>query len=168
MKKVLVLIMLLTLTIPVSCGRRYAKGTYIDPNVIILRSDKFVESDLQIIAKRLADSLIASPVVGSRTHPSIYMTSMTNSTDEHIDMNSLSEKIKVFLHKSKQVKLLNTKKGAKYIVSGNMSSIKQPVGRQEIVYYKATLELTNLGTDVVAWIDDVEIKKRFRKKFTGF
>jgi len=178
------------------CGRRYAKGKYIDPNVVILRSDKFVESDLKIIANRLSESLINSSELGkSKSPPTILISKMTNSTDEHIDMLSLSNKIKVKLHKSGKVWIINARMrgrirkeqkyqeagfidpktafkrgkqiGAKYLVSGNISAIKQPVGRQEIVYYKATLELTDLRTNIIKWIDEVEIKKKFRKRFTG-
>jgi hypothetical protein len=124
------------------------------------------------------------------------MSKFTNSTDEHIDMQSISEKIMVKMQKSGKVRLINAKLrgavqdehsyqesgfvdlrtakrrgrqvGAQYLISGNIASIKQPVGRQEIVYYKATLELTDLGSNIISWMDDVEIKKRFRKKFTGF
>ena len=189
----LIFVMALTLT---NCGRQYAKGEYIDPDTIILRSDKFVESDLKIIADRLTDSLLAnSALASSGKPPAILMSKLSNSTDEHIDMQSLSEKIQVKLFKSGKVRLINVKLrgaiqkeheyqeagfvdrstamsrgkqvGARYFISGNISSIKQPVGRQEIVYYKATLELTDLKTNIISWMDDVEIKKKFRKKFTG-
>jgi len=189
----LICIMALTFA---SCGRQYAKGEYIDPDTIILRSDKFVESDLKIIADRLTDSLLAnSALASSGKPPTILMSKLSNSTDEHIDMQSLSEKIQVKLFKSGKVRLINVKLrgaiqkeheyqeagfvdrstamrrgkqvGARYFISGNISSIKQPVGRQEIVYYKATLELTDLKTNIISWMDDVEIKKKFRKKFTG-
>lgn len=68
---------------------------------------------------------------------------------------------------SKSAKKKGRQLGADYLVSGNISTIKQPVGRQEIVYYKATLEMTDLSTNIIAWTDEVEIKKKFRKRFTG-
>ncbi|MBI4212409.1 MAG: penicillin-binding protein activator LpoB [Deltaproteobacteria bacterium] len=179
-----------------SCGRRYAKGKYIDPNEIILRSDKFVESDLQQIADRLSESLIASDEVADSQGKLTAMISLfVNDTDEHIDMRSLSDKLKTKLFKSKKFTFVNaalrpsvkeeveyqntewvdqktaTKKGkqlgAEYLISGTLSSIKQPVGRQEIVYYKMTIELTDLAKNTLAWTDDLEIKKKFRKRFTG-
>lgn len=179
-----------------SCGRRYAKGKYIPPDEIILRSDKFVEADLQIIAEKLTESLLKEEVLSDKNPPKVLMSLITNSTDEHIDMKSLSDKIRTRLFKSRKVQFINeslrpavkeeleyeagefvdprTAKrkgrqvGADYLVSGNITSIKQPVGRQEIVYYKATLELTDLSSNLISWTDEVEVKKKFRKKFTGF
>lgn len=178
------------------CGRRYAKGTYINPNEIILRSDKFVESDLQMIAEKLSHSLLTSEFVGGQTgKPKVMMSLLVNDTDEHVDMRSLSDKVKTNLFKSQKFTFVNaalrtavkeeveyqgsdwvdpataTKKGrqvgANYLISGTLSSIKQPVGRQEIVYYKMTMELTDLATNTLAWTDDLEIKKHFRKRWTG-
>ncbi|MDO8461297.1 MAG: penicillin-binding protein activator LpoB [Deltaproteobacteria bacterium] len=178
-----------------SCGRQYAKGSYIAPNEVILRSDKFVESDLQMIADKLTKSLLEDSQFAGDSHPTVLMSLITNSTDEHIDMKSLSDKIRTALFKAKKFRFINeslrqavkeevdyeggafvdqksAKKrgrqlGADYLVSGNISTIKQPVGRQEIVYYKATLEMTDLSTNIIAWTDEVEIKKKFRKRFTG-
>ncbi len=180
-----------------SCGRRYAKGEYIDTDSVILRSDKFVESDLKIIAKRLTDSLLArEDFFADVRHPVVLMSLITNSTDEHIDMKSLSDKIRTILFKSGEMQFINEslrptvqeeiewsesdfvdrktavkrgkQVGAKYLISGNIAAIKQPIGRQEIVYYKATLELTELKTNLIAWTDEVEIRKHFRKRFTGY
>ncbi len=188
-------VLLITLSLGLThCGRQYAKGEYVDPNMIVLRSDKFVEADLQQIAQRLSESLLASAATSGR--PAVILSAMTNETDEHIDMNALTDKIQVLLGKSGKVQLINAKMrpavaeeynyensgfvdpatakqkgkqlGAQYLISGRIAAIKQPVGRQEYVYYKAMLEMTNITTNVIAWTDDVEIKKHFRKKFTGF
>ena len=198
MKHALKIFAVLILIVPslMACGRRYAKGGYIAPNEIILRSDKFVESDLQMIAEKLTDSLLKEETLSKENPPKVLTSQITNSTDEHIDMKSLSDKIRTTLAKSKKVQFISenlrsavkeeveyeagdfvtpatAKKkghqaGADYLIAGNISSIKQPVGRQEIVYYKVTLEMTNLETNVISWTDDVELKKKFRKKFTGF
>ncbi len=179
-----------------SCGRRYAKGKYIPAGEVILRSDKFVEADLQMIAEKLTGSLLSQDDILNSGKPTVLMSLMVNDTDEHIDMKSLSDKIRTLLFKSKKMKFINetlrptvkeeieyeegdfvdpqTAKrrghqvGADYLVSGSISSIKQPVGRQEVVYYKVTLELTDLSTNIIAWTDEIEIKKLFRKRATGF
>ena len=187
--------MLMIGTVMLSCGRRYAKGKYIDPDTIILRSDKFVEADLQQIAERFASGLSSSTIGSTAQPPVVLISLMTNSTDEHIDMASLTDKIRVTLTKTGKLQFINAKLrsavsgeyeyensgyvtpetakskgrqlGADYLLSGEISSIKQPVGRQEIVYYKMTLDLTNLLTNIITWTDDIEIKKKFRKRFTG-
>lgn len=197
-KKTLLFLLVIALLLPLmGCGRRYAKGKYIPPSEVILRSDKFVEADLQLIAEKLTTSLLADEIMDSNAkRPIVLMSQIGNDTDEHIDMKSLSDKMRTILFKSKKMQLINeglrpavkgeieyeegdfvdpstAKKrgrqiGADYLISGAISTIKQPVGRQEIVYYKATLELTNLSTNIIAWTDELEIKKKFRKRFTGF
>lgn len=197
MKRMVVLVLLsLMMTLTVSCGRRYAKGKYIQPDEVILRSDKFVESDLQLIAEKISASLIDSQIVqeapGKRV---VVMSELVNDTDEHIDMKSLSDKVRTLLFKSGKMTFVNAslrsavkeeveysestwvdqktavrrgkQLGAKQLISGTLSTIKQPVGRQKIVYYKMTFELTDLATNTILWTDDLEIKKRFRKRYTG-
>ena len=195
-KKIFLLLPLITLTTfqMSGCGRQYAKGKYIPADEVILRSDKFVEADLQAIADQLSQSLLKEEDLLNHK-PTVLMSLMTNSTDEHIDMKSLSDKIRTQLFKSKKLRFINetlrptvkdeldyeagayadpaTAKrkghqlGADYLISGNIVSIKQPVGRQEIVYYKMTLEMTDLSSNIIAWTDEMEVKKRFYKKFTG-
>lgn len=195
MNKIILLALILSLATTWGCGRRYAKGAYIPADEVILRSDKFVEADLQLIAHKLSQSLLLEDNLVSG-QPKILMSLITNSTDEHIDMKSLSDKIRTELFRSKKMQFVNEtlrptlneelnyeessgyvdpqtakrrgkQTGADYLISGNISAIKQPVGRQEIVYYKMTLEMTSLSTNVISWTDEVEIKKQFRKRFTG-
>lgn len=188
--------MALVVLILAACGpRQYSKGKYINPEQTELLSDKFIESDMQKIARDLSQSLLKSSVAESNPKPAILMSLFTNATDEHIDMISLSEKIKTEIFKGKKFRLLNellrdrvakeyeyhdsgfvspetAKKkgsqiGADYLISGHLSSIRQPVGRREIVYYKTTLELTHLSTGEIVWTDEVELKKTFRKRHVG-
>ncbi|MDP2600743.1 MAG: penicillin-binding protein activator LpoB [Deltaproteobacteria bacterium] len=181
-----------------ACGpRQYSGGKYVDPNKTDLLSDQFVETDMQKIAKSLSKSLLDSSIAkeSAEHKPSVIMSLFTNATDEHIDMISLSQKIRTDIYKGQKFTFLNerlresmkkeyeyeasgfvspetAKKkgkqiGADYLISGHLSSIRQPVGRREIVYYKTTLELTNLSTGQIAWTDEVELKKTFRKKHVG-
>ncbi|MDO8526130.1 MAG: penicillin-binding protein activator LpoB [Deltaproteobacteria bacterium] len=131
------------------------------------------------------------------TKPTVMMSLFSNATDEHIDMIALSQKIRTEIFKGQKFTFLNerlrgkmekeyeyededsgfvspetakrkgSQTGADYLISGYLSSIRQPVGRREIVYYKTTLELTNLSTGEIAWTDEVELKKTFRKKHVG-
>lgn len=189
-------LILLAFVLSSSCGRQYAKGKYINPDEVILRSDKFVESDLQQIAEKISSSISTSSEVTGHAGKLVTMMSLfVNDTDEHIDMKSLSDKSRTLLFKSGKFTFVNeglrsavkeeveyqesewvdpktAKKrgrqlGADYLLSGTLSSIKQPVGRQEIVYYKMTFSLTDLEKNMILWTDDLEIKKHFRKRFTG-
>ncbi len=180
----------------VACGpRQYSGGKYVHPEKTDLLSDQFVETDMQKIAKDLSKSLLSSDIAKERNKPTVLMSLFTNATDEHIDMISLSQKIRTDIYKGQKFTFLNerlrdsmkkeyeyeagglvspetAKKkgkqiGADYLISGHLSSIRQPVGRREIVYYKTTLELTNLETGVIVWTDEAELKKTFRKKHVG-
>ncbi len=175
----------------------YTKGKYIDPDEVILLSDKFVEADLQLIAERLTENLLSSPLMGEQEkRPAIIISLFTNGTDEHIDMLSLTNMIRTDLHKSGEFIFLNERLrkaiakeyeyqgsgyvspetakmkgrqiGADWMISGHISSIKQPVGMKEIVYYKTTMEITDIETSEILWTEEIEIKKAFKRKRVRF
>ncbi len=86
-----------------ACGgpRAYTRGTYEDPNTIEMLSDRFNENDLQLIAKKMAESLansprFAQPGAGGGL-PIVLVGKLKNSTSEHIDMRSLGDKIQTAL-----------------------------------------------------------------------
>ena len=57
--------------------------------------------------------------------------------------------------------------GADYIINGRLDSIVQEVGKDKTVYYKVTLNLTNLKTGVIVWTDNKQMRKLFKKKSVG-
>jgi uncharacterized protein (TIGR02722 family) len=177
--------------------RVYTKGKYIDPEEVHLLSDKFVESDLQLIADRLTENLLSSDLMlKEKRKPAVIISLFTNGTDEHIDVLSLTNKMRTQLHKSQRFVFLNERLrkelakeyeyqasgyvnpetakmkgkqiGADWMISGHISSIRQPVGRKEIVYYKTTLEVTDIETSEIIWTEEVEIKKAFKQKRVRF
>ncbi|MBU4483936.1 penicillin-binding protein activator LpoB [bacterium] len=193
MKKVTILLTLLALVVSACGTKTYTKGKYVDPDEVYLLSDKFVESDLQMIAEQLSESLLSSDMLGSQSKkPAIIISLFTNSTDEHIDILSLTNKMRVKLLKSNRFVFLNERLrkemakeyeyqssgyvnpetakqkgkqiGADWLISGHITSIRQPVGKKEIVYYKTTLEVTDLETSAIMWADEVEVKKAFKSK----
>jgi len=177
------------------CAQRYAytKGEYVDPDKVYLLSDKFTESDLQIIADRLTEELLMSELVAQQTGtPAIIISLFTNGTDEHIDILSLTNKMRTRLHKSGKFVFLNERLrkalakeyeyqlsgyvspetakmkgkqiGADWVISGHIAAIKQPVGRKEVVYYKTTLEVTDLETSAILWAEEIEVKKLYKRR----
>jgi len=80
--------------------RAYTRGTYEDPNTIEMLSDQFNENDLQLIAKKMAESLANSPrftQADAQKLPIVLVGKLKNSTSEHIDMRSLGDKIQTAL-----------------------------------------------------------------------
>ncbi len=180
-----------------SSNRAFTRGTYEDPNVIEMLSDQFNENDLQLIAKKMVDSLSASGMLSQiQGKPVIVVGKMKNSTSEHIDLRSLADKMLVALGRTG--KFAFTDKGAReeiaqeydyqgsgyvapenakrpggqtaadYLMTGEISSIVQEVGRDKIVYYKMTSKLHNLKSGIIEWTDDKELRKKFQKKSVGW
>ncbi|MBX7116213.1 MAG: penicillin-binding protein activator LpoB [Myxococcaceae bacterium] len=174
-------------------GRAFTRGEYADPNVIEMLSDKFNENDLQLIAKKMVESLAASPQFQNLpTRPIVVVGKFKNSTSEHIDLKSLADKIQVQLVKTNkfafqakeareeiaeeyeyqgsgyvkqgQAKGPGQQASADYILTGEISSIVQEVGADKSVYYKFTTKLNNLNTGILDWTDEKELRKKFEKQ----
>jgi uncharacterized protein (TIGR02722 family) len=52
--------------------------------------------------------------------------------------------------------------GADYILQGSVNSIVDGFNREKVLFYKVTLQLTNVETNEVVWMGDKEIKKYIR------
>jgi uncharacterized protein (TIGR02722 family) len=180
-----------------ACGpKAFVKGDYEDANKENLLNDQWSETDMQKVAKTLVDSLVAHPVIDrAKTPPVVMVTGLQNKTSEHIDTQSVMDMIRVELMKTGKVTFIDkearqdiaeeynyqnsgmvgqeTKKGpggqvgADFIVNGRLDSIVQEVGKDKTVYYKITLNLTNLKTSVINWTDHKEIRKAYKKKTIG-
>ena len=81
-------IALIGLTTGCAGPRAFTKGTYQDPKTIALLDDRFNENDMQLIAKKVVNSILSAPL--NRSEPAIMLGKMRNRTTEHIDMVALS------------------------------------------------------------------------------
>jgi uncharacterized protein (TIGR02722 family) len=180
------------------CGpKAFTKGGYDDPNKVILLDDKFNENDMQLISNQLVDSLSHFGKIENASRPPVVMVGrVRNRTSEHIDVKSLTDKIRTALIKSgkfrfsdkeardeiaeeyeyeggkltdkKSSKAAGKQTGIDYLITGDVASNVQEVGNDKIVYYKVTLNLNNLETNIIEWSDDKEVRKRYRKQNIGF
>ena len=194
--RLLTILLLVGFVFTASCStkRAFTKGEYTEPDRTILLDDRFNESDMKILADGLVGSLLEHPIVsGQGEIPVFFVDRITNSTSEHIDMLSLTDKIKVALIATDKVvfhdvdrrsllseeyryqaesgyvdqstaKQKGRQIGSDYIISGDLSSIVQEVGNRKVVYYKLTLRATDIETGIISWADDREIKKLYRKR----
>jgi uncharacterized protein (TIGR02722 family) len=177
-----------------STNRAFTKGEYTDPERVILLDDRFNESDMKILADALVKSLEEHPIVASKTKiPVFFVERVINSTSEHIDMDSLTDKIKTALIKTGKVafhdkqqrsvlteeyeyqtksgnvdqttaKQKGSQIGSDYVMSGNFSSIIQEVGNKKVIYYKLNLKATDIKTGLISWSDEKEVKKLYKKR----
>ena len=198
MKPGTLITLVVVLAFAVSCAgpRAFTKGTYEDPNTIALLDDRFSENDMQLIAKKMIQSMADSDIVGSNGAPVVMVGKMRNRTSEHIDMTMLSDKVRTQLIQSgrfrfadvqnrrdiaeeyeyqqsgyvdpDQAKGPGSQTGAEYLLTGTLTANVQQVGRNKSVYYKANFQLTNLLTSEIAWTDEKEIRKAYKKRHIGF
>jgi uncharacterized protein (TIGR02722 family) len=195
---VFALSLLLSITLLTSCGgnRAFTKGEYDDPTRVALLDDKFNESDMQQMAESIVKAMVACErVAKSPSRPVAQVEQVQNRTEEHIDMVSMTDKIRTALIKSGKVRFINktergtvedemqyqeggnvsaeTKKkrgkqiGADLILSGVMSTNIQQVGNDKLIYYKLTMNMTNLETNEIECTEDREVRKKYRKQSVG-
>lgn len=180
-----------------SCGpKAFVKGQYDDVNRENLLNDQWSETDMQVVVKSMVDSLVAhKSIAAAQKMPIVMVTNLQNKTSEHIDTQSIMDMIRVELTNSEKVAFVDkeargdisseydyqnsgmvseeTKKGAggqigsDYIINGRLDSIVQEVGKDKTVFYKLTLNMTNLKTGIITWTNNKQIRKTFKKKTIG-
>ncbi|MBS1969255.1 MAG: penicillin-binding protein activator LpoB [Bdellovibrionales bacterium] len=180
-----------------SCGEKaFVKGDYEDPEKTNLMNDQWSETDMQNVVKDLVASLAGHPSIKDAKNPPVVMvTQLQNKTSEHIDTQSVMDMVRVDLMKTGKVGFIDkearqdiadeynyqnsgmvakeSKKGpggqtgADFIINGRLDSIVQEVGKDKTVYYKVTLNMTNLKTGMIVWSDNKQIRKAYKKKTIG-
>lgn len=180
-----------------ACGpKAFVKGEYENAEKENLLNDQWSETDMQNAVKDLVGSLLAHPDVSkSATRPIFIITQLQNKTSEHIDTQSVMDSVRVEIMKTGKVNFIDkearediakeyeyensgavsqaTKKsagdqvGADYILNGRLDSIVQEVGKDKTVFYKLTLNLTNLKSSMIVWSDHKQMRKVFKKKTIG-
>lgn len=180
-----------------ACGpKAFVKGEYDDPQRENLLNDQWSETDMQNSVKTMVDSLVShNSIANAKKMPIVMVTNLQNKTSEHIDTQNIMDMVRVELTNSGKVAFVDkearedisneygyqnsgmvseeTKKsaggqiGADFIINGRLDSIVQEVGKEKTVYYKLTLNLTNLKTGIIAWTNHKEIRKAYKKKSVG-
>lgn len=191
-------VLLLTLVMIGCGPRAFVRGDYDgNVNEKNLLNDKWSETDMQTAVKDLVGSAVAHYSIASAKRPPVVMvTGLQNKTSEHIDTQSIMDMMRVELMRGGRVQFVDkaarddiakeyeyqnsgmvsreSKKGkggqigADFIFNGRLDSIVQQAGRDKTVYYKLTLNLTNLRSGIIVWSDYKQIRKRFEKQRVGF
>jgi uncharacterized protein (TIGR02722 family) len=148
----------------------------------------------KIVASLVSSNRLQPDPADPTRPPLISVTRLRNETSEHIDTKSITDKIRTSLIKSGKVRfsalemqgdLMNQYKlqgtmadtataktagkqaGSKYILGGDISSIVKQNGKVKDVYYKITLQLTDIESAVIEWADEVEIRKDSVRRLFG-
>lgn len=177
--------------------REFVKGQYDqnveDANLL---TDKWSESDMQNAVKDLVNSAVSHPAIaGAKRPPIVMVTRLQNKTSEHIDTQSITDMFQVELMRSGKVTFVDkaarediaeeydyqdsgmvereSKKGkggqvgADFIMNGRLDSIVQEAGKDKTIYYKLTMNLTNLKTGLIQWTDHKQLRKQYQKRRVG-
>ncbi len=179
------------------CGpKAFTKGDYDDPTRVELLDDKFNEADMQQMAETIIKAMVACGYVANAPKPPIVIVQkVQNRTEEHIDTVSMTDKIRTALIKTGKVRFVNKEErgtldeeydynaagnvsghtqkkrggqvGADYVLSGAMATNVQQVGNDKFIYYKLTMNLTNMESSTIDCTEEREIRKKFRKRSVG-
>ena len=168
-----------------ACGTKVQYG---DANAVETLTVDFGSTDLQMIAAKMVNSMLSSPVIQEQHRPVVQVASVQNKTNEHIDTKAITDKIRTTLIQSGKVRFSagesrdlvnreleyqsgsgyvdsNTRKrigkqvGSDYLLTGAVSSIKKRRGKTVDVYYQITMNLVNLETGLIDWSDEKDIRK---------
>ena len=194
----LVLVLFWFVIMMAGCGpTAFVKGEYDDPTRVEILDDKFNEADMQQMADTIIKAMVACPWVGNAPKPPVVIVErVQNRTEEHIDTVSMTDKIRTALIKTGKVRFVNKEErgtisdeydynasgnvnevtakkkgkqiGADYILSGGLATNIQQVGNDKFVYYKLTMNMTNLDTSTIDCTEEKEVRKKFKKRSVGF
>ena len=179
------------------CGpKAFTKGDYDDPNEVNLLDDKFNEADMQQMADTIVQAILSCPEIKEhRGRPKIAVSKVANRTEEYPDLDSLTEKIRTALTKSRKVQFVNRsargeideetaygesgrvsketaikkgrQAGVEYLLTGALATNVQQVGSDKLIYYKLTMDLTNTETSTIDCTEEKEVRKKYKKKSVG-
>lgn len=179
------------------CGpKAFTKGEYDDPTKTALLDDRFNEADMQQMAETIIQAMVACPSVKALPKPPVVMVEkVQNRTEEHIDTVSLTDKVRTALIKSSKFRFVNKEEretlkseyeyaekgntsaetskkkgkqiGVDYVLSGTLSANVQQVGSDKLVYYKLTMNMTNVESSIIDCTEEREIRKKFEKRSVG-
>lgn len=190
---VLLLVSLFALS---ACGpRQFSKGEYDNVERTNLMNDRWSETDMQNVVAKLVGKMVKHRSISrAKNPPVVLVTRLQNKTAEHIDTQSIMDMVKVELMNTGSVRFVDkearddvadeyeyqkefanqrtakskgNQTGADYVLNGRLDSIVQEVGKEKTVYYKVTLYLTNLSTNVSEWAGYEQIRKQFKKRRVG-
>ena len=175
--------------------RAFTRGSYEDPEQIAMLDDRWNQNDMQLVAKKIVESLTAWKQRDALDKPVVILETPKNRTTEHIDLQALYDHVKTALINSGQFTFLDKaareeiakeyeyqgsgyvnpneatgpgrQRAARFLLGMVITSNVQQVGNDKLAYYKTTFELTDIETTEIIWTDHKEITKAFKKKSIG-
>lgn len=178
-------------------SRQFTQGEYDDPNVVRHLDDEFNENDAAVLSQEMIISLQQHPAITTAKKPPVaQMEVVRNKTSEHIDTKMITDAVRTAILKTGKVRFSNKEDRAlregevdyaldsgrykketqkprdggiapDYLITGDLISNVQQVGSKKLVFYKLTLNMTDLESGLIVWSEEKPIRKRFKKKSVG-
>lgn len=179
-----------------ACGPKLVQER-LDPDEDITLNTRWNDIDAHESAHTMIESCLDTPWIVRYTalndgaRPIVIVTRIQNKTDEHIDVETLTNEVRTELIHSGQVRFLDAKMrddivteyeymnsgmvrkdqrkgpgdqlGADFLLAGEISSISSELDDQKLVTYHVDLRLTNLATSEIEWAERHKIKKLFER-----
>ena len=158
-------------------------------------STDFGSSDLQQIASKMVDSMLADDILEEISvggPPLLIVDKVKNKSMQHIDTESVTDSIRTRLIRSRKFSFQDRTTEAalseelayqqvaaadavasgqqdapRYMLTSNLSEIEQSAGRVKDVYYKFTMSLRDLKSGRLIWADEQEIRKQKTRSVFG-
>ena len=158
-------------------------------------STDFGSSDLQQIAAKMVDSMLADDILEEISvggPPLLIVDKVKNKSMQHIDTESVTDSIRTRLIRSRKFSFQDRTTEAalseelayqqvaaadpvasgqqdapRYMLTSNLSEIEQRAGRVKDVYYKFTMSLRDLKSGRLIWADEQEIRKQKTRSVFG-
>lgn len=164
---------------------------YGDSKAVEMVTNEFGSSDLQMIAEKMTQSLLDTPIFTGR--PTVTISTVRNKTSEYIDTKNIMNTIQTTLVKSGKVRFTRSidemqagvdelqrqnqsglykkdsaakmaqMKGAKYSLEGELTSIVKQNSQTKDVYYKFTLKMYDVEEGTVEWQEEKDIRKTSKR-----
>lgn len=190
-------LILISFTFLSACAPKvFTKGNYENVNAENNMNDRWSETDMQKVVQTLVKSMVGHRSISRAKRPPVVMvTRLQNKTSEHIDTQSVMDMLKFEIINSGKIQFVDkearadmaeeyeyqkdnasartakkkgNQTGADFVLNGRLDSIVQQIGDQKSVYYKVTLNLTNLQTGLIVWGGQKQLRKRFEKQRVGW
>jgi PBP1b-binding outer membrane lipoprotein LpoB len=163
-----IIISIVTLSIFNGCGSTNAYNINYTQNIEETSLNLYSTNSINIVLEKMVTSLLQTLPVDKTNRPVIVLGTVKNMTMEYIDTRNITNKIKISLLKSGLVRISlydnDTSEIGDYKLYGDISSIEKKDGKKIDIYYKITLNLINIKSGLIVWVDEEEISiiKKFQ------
>lgn len=167
-------------------------SVYVSPGETTQMDDKYSDTDMKMMAESMYNSIINN--LGNLGEKKVIaLLQIYNKTSEHIDTNSIADKLQIQLLKSGTLRFVDRSKidamksqfnlaaigmmdsesvkqagnviGADYFLSGSLSSIEKRNRTKSLTFYRLSMRLVDTETNEIIWADEFEVKKQANKNF---